>query len=410
MSFESKIAIRYIFTKRTFNFITVITSISILGITAGTAALIAVLSIFNGFQELTVKQIVGFDPHIRISPAKGNVFEYNNELKTKLGDLGGDVSIAPIIQGKVVAMHGETMQVFTLSGIGEDYYSFIDELKKSIIVGEINFHYGEHRRGLMIGSALADRLGVFAGDQVEIISPKMIESSLQSYSHPKGEKLYVAGVYQTNIKDNDLTSGFVISNIAESIFSMGNGEINNLDLRLTDFRKADYYAKQLEAKIGNEYKISTWKDINSDLYQVMQFEKMASFSIIGIIIMIAVFNVLSSLAMTVTEKKQDIAIFKAVGATNNFVRNIYLIEGSLIGFIGTFLGTSLGLAFVKGQEHFKWFTIDSNRYIIDAVPVSLEISDLVAIISFSMLLSFLATIYPARKASKTIVAEAIRGE
>ncbi len=410
MSAASKIAIRYIFSKRSFNFITVITSISILGIAAGTAALIAVLSIFNGFQELTVRQITGFDPHIRIVPTKGNIISNPSEITNLAGQIPIAHTAEPLIQSKVVATHSSNMQVFTLYGIGENYFSFINELKKSIIVGEFNFHYGEHRKGIMIGSALADRLGVFAGDVIELVSPKMIEASLQSYSYPKGEQLYVAGIFQTNIKDNDLTTGFVISNTAQNVFSMQNEQANCMDIRLEQFEKADTYASQLRSKLSKDYQVYTWKDLNSDLYQIMQFEKMASFSIIGIIIIIAVFNVLSSLAMTVTEKKQDIAIIKAIGATAKFIRNIYLIEGSLIGLIGTAIGTVAGLIFTFGQIHYKWFAIDGNRYIIDAVPVSVRTADVVLIILFSMFLSFLATIYPARKASKTVVAEAIRGE
>ncbi len=410
MSYEKKIALRYIFSKRSFNFITVITFISILGITVGTAALIAVMSIFNGFQEITVKQIVGFDPHIRITPSKGNILQDCDDILNEVSSSKEVSSIAPIVGGKAVGTNGSSLQVFNLVGLSDDYHDFIDEIRNSVMVGNFHFNYFGENNAIVIGIALADKLGVLTGDSIQLFSPILLESSLSTFSAPQGRWAYIAGIFQTNIKDYDLTIAFSHKDLASKIYLIGENKHTTIDLRLNDFSKSTEFANKLQKKIGDEYNVSTWIDLNRDLYNVMQFERLVSFSIIGIIILIAVFNVLSSLVMTVTEKTADIGLLKALGATNQTIRKIFLLEGIFIGSIGAFLGTALGVAFVYAQEHFKLFRIDNNRYIIDAIPVSLDYFDVALVLSFALILSFIATIYPAHRASKVIAVEAIRGD
>jgi lipoprotein-releasing system permease protein len=162
--------------------------------------------------------------------------------------------------------------------------------------------------------------------------------------------------------------------------------------------------------LQNDVKVLTWKELNKDLYNIMQMEKVAVFCVLSLILLIAIFNVFASLAMTVMEKKQEIAIFKAIGASDKFISKIYLYEGMFIGIIGTLIGLLIGILLVLGQDAFEWLKISSNTYLIDAIPVIINGYEIAIVCIFSLLLAFIATIYPAKKANQLIISQAIRSE
>ncbi|MEJ5244879.1 MAG: ABC transporter permease [Bacteroidota bacterium] len=410
MKVDNLISLRYIFPKHSFNFISYVTFLSILGIIIGNASLVAVQSIFNGFQELTLKQIVGIDPHLRIVPQKGNYINLNNINIEKIKAIKQIHYINPTVQSKVVAVHNSKMQVFNLNGLEPNSNLLNNELPKYIISGSLGIFNQLSEQTIFIGSALAERLQVSVGESIELFTPNDIESSLLAFSQPKGYTVTVGAIFNTNIKDYDLTVAFISSNDLKNLLSIPSNSVNSIDIFLDDFQKAEEEKAKLSNALPSEVKIQTWKELNSQLYSIMKFEKLVSFAIVGIIIIIAVFNLFASLSMTLTEKQQDIATLKALGANEKLIKKIFLKVGLLIGVISTFLGIMLGIVFVFVQSHYKWFKIDINRYIIDAIPVSLNAVDVLIVAFFSIFLCFLATIYPANQAVKINIAEELRND
>ncbi|MCX8054144.1 MAG: ABC transporter permease [Ignavibacteria bacterium] len=410
MKVDNLISLRYIFPKHSFNFISYVTFLSILGIIIGNASLVAVQSIFNGFQELTLKQIVGIDPHLRIVPQKGNYINLNNINIEKSKAIKQIHFINPTVQSKVVAVHNSKMQVFNLNGLEPNSNLLNNELPKYIISGSLGIFNQLSEQTIFIGSALAERLQVSVGESIELFTPNNIESSLLAFSQPKGYTVTVGAIFNTNIKDYDLTVAFISSNDLKILLSIPSNSVNSIDIFLDDFQKAEEVKAKLSNALPSEVKIQTWKELNSQLYSIMKFEKLVSFAIVGIIIIIAVFNLFASLSMTLTEKQQDIATLKALGANEKLIKKIFLKVGLLIGVISTFLGIMLGIVFVFVQSHYKWFKIDINRYIIDAIPVSLNAVDVLIVAFFSIFLCFLATIYPANQAVKINIAEELRND
>lgn len=409
MNLSLKIALRYIFTKRSFNFITVITLISTLGITVGVAVLIIVLSIFNGFRDLTEQQIVGFDPHVRIVPQDGAYIEDYQPLINMLDTVGGVKSYAAIFQRRVVAHKENSLHVFNLNSVLLENNDYFSSTNNSMVFGSFKVE-SEKMPGLTLGIALADRMMVMPNDTITLLSPDMIERSMRMYSRAKGIETVVKGIYQTNIKDFDIMYGFTSSEAAAKLFNLPKPPATSIDIRADNVDDAILLKNKIKKFLPDTYKLLTWQDLNKELYRIMRFERMSTFIILSLIVLLAVFNILASLAMTVVEKKPDIALLKALGATRKMIRNIFLLEGMVIGFLSTFAGTVLGLAFSYGQLHFKWLKIDGNKYIIDAIPISVNIYDVIVIAVMSLVLSLLATLYPSKRAQDINIVESIRPE
>ncbi len=410
MPVELIIAIRYIFTKRNFQFITIISFISIIGITVGVAALIIVMSIFNGFQELTERQLMGYDPHIRISPKDGNRLMNSDSIMQIINKNQNVILSSKLLSGKVVGINNNIVQVFNLQGIDKKSADFYSEVKSNIVAGKFKLTLEDETPGIIIGAGLAEKLKVMPGDSVKIVSPRIIESSISSFKPYQSINVVVTALFQTNIQDFDIRDGFVMMPTARKIFHTPGEIVSSIELKIKGTYKSYQIGDELKKSLKNEYKIETWQDLNNDLYKIMKFERIAAFLILSLIIILAVFNVLVSLTMTVVEKRSDISALKAMGANSKVIRNIFLAEGSFIGIISTLAGILLGLGFCYGQINFKWFAIDTNKYIIDAIPVSVNFNDVLIVAAVSLVLSTIATIYPSMRASNQDIIKGIRSE
>jgi lipoprotein-releasing system permease protein len=198
--------------------------------------------------------------------------------------------------------------------------------------------------------------------------------------------------------------------ISKKLLGINENVCSYIDITIINNNDLEAIYTKVSKLLKNDIKVLNWKELNKDLYDVMQLERVAVFCVLSLILLIAVFNVFASLAMTVMEKKQDIAILKSIGASNNFISQIYLLEGLLIGFIGTFLGLIIGVLLTFGQDTYKWIKISGTGYIIDAIPVNMINYEVAIICIFSIFLSFIATILPAKKSNQLIISQAIRGE
>jgi lipoprotein-releasing system permease protein len=445
ISLPLRIAFRYVFTLRSFHFITVISTISIIGIIVGVAALICVLSIFNGFKHFTERQLVSYDPHIRITTEKGVWLNNYDSIISKIKEIKSIKSIAPVLQSRVVARKGSNIQIVVVNGIKENNLQDFGGIARSMVYGNFLFIDNEIKSNfdgyqsnnflpISVGAGFADKLKLSIGDTITLNSLSSLEKSML-YMYGSSELSFIiTGIFQTNIKEYDEFNVYFDFNSASKLLDAPKNSTSSLDIRLNNLNEAENVSKEINkillnyhplppSNLGGDstlisppilgggrgwYNIQTWYDLHKTLYNIMQFERMSAFIILSLIIIMAVFNVLASLSMTVVEKQPDISVLKAIGSTNKLIQKIYLYEGIIIGIISTFLGALLGLGLCYGQLKYSWFTLDSAKYLIRAIPVLINKWDIVFICIFSLILSFIAAIYPARRAAEAEIISSLR--
>lgn len=408
MSVDRIIARRYLFSKRTIAFVNVISYISIIGVTIGVAALIVVLSVFNGFGSLVTSLLVSFDPHLRIESVKRTDASNYDRLVQYLQSQDQVTGFAPFVEGKALVVSRGITRVINIRGVDPDRIGKVSGLKDKIVLGSANLE-GADENGIVLGMALADRLGSVVGDTISIVSPSGVEIALLQMGQPLIRRFRVAGIYETNNKDYDSYYAYVNLEAGQTLFGLKK-QIDGFEVRFTDLSYADPFKTKLEKQFGKEFRIMTWFDLHRELYTVMQIERWSAYLILCLIIAVASFNLLGSLTMTVIEKRRDIGILKTMGITNKIVARIFLLQGLVVGVVGALLGTAIGLGVVYVQKHYHLFPLDPTVYIISAIPVEVRWLDLVFVTFAAIVLCLLASRYPAKRAAHLVPVEAIRWE
>lgn len=409
MNFETFIAKRYLASKHKINFITIISFISIVGISVGVAALIVVLSVFNGFGSLVTGYLMSLEPHLRISAISEEGEKQIIHLDELLKNQDHIKYLSPYIEGKVLAYNKGFTQVLNLKGISEQSVNSIYMLNENIIDGDDNFLVKGTSK-ILVGIQLADKLQVMTGDTLVLISPSNIEQAITQLSIPLSKKVDVAGIFSS--RNNDYDAGYIFCSlkVAQYLFGYKNN-FQGYDIRLDDIGNSESVKKILEAKLDqNNFSVNTWYDFHQELYLVMQVERWTAYIILSLIIAVATFNILGSLSMSVIEKKRDIGILRSMGVTEKSVLKIFMFEGLLIGFIGTILGIIIGYLICYLQIKYNIYPLDPSQYKIDSLPIELRYSDFFFISGASMILSFLASLYPAKRAAKVNPISAIKWE
>jgi len=403
--FEFFIARKYLKSKHKINFITIISMLSTLGITIGVAALIIILSVFNGFSSLVKSILVNVDPHIRIVETT-KTFLGDDSLTSLISGQEQVSSYSQYVEGKVVLLKNKSSKIVILKGVDENAVWGMDE---KVIFGDYNLSSAGNSPNIIIGLPAALELSSRVNDTLLTISFNNLENIVTNFSFPRTKPLRVAGIFETNNKEYDNSYIFTSLKYAQNILGMGN-RITGYELRLNEINEADEVKQNLQNKLGEGYTVYTWFDLHKDLYSVMLIERWSAYIILSLIIAVATFNILGSLTMTVIEKKKDIGVLRSLGVSDKSVLRIFMFEGILVGTIGTFIGLILGLIIVFLQMEFNFYPLDPTKYIIDAMPVVLRLSDILVVAGMSMLLTFLASLYPARRAVKLGVLDAIRWE
>jgi len=408
MSFEQSIAFRYLVSKRQLGLVTLISAISVVGVTIGVAALVIVLSVFNGFSGLVTSILVNFDPHIRVeNPRQVDAAAYEPlvSFAESRGELQG---ISKFAIGKAVVVSRNLNRVINVKGIEVGKIAAVSGLKERLVLGSLDLS-GAHKSGIVLGMTLADRMGAVIGDTVSVVSLAGSEVALLQLGQPLIRRFHVVGIYESNNKDYDSYYAFVNLEAAQSLFGMST-RISGVELRLRSISQSESFKQQLGSKFGDQFRILTWYDLHRDLYSVMKIERWMAYIILCLIIGVASFNLLGSLTMSVVEKMRDIGILKSMGATNKSIIKIFMFEGVLVGVLGSMLGLLLGLAVVWMQDHYHLFPLDPTVYIIPAIPVEVHILDLIIVAITALGLCSIAALYPARRAASFIPVEAIRWE
>jgi lipoprotein-releasing system permease protein len=393
-------------SRRSVNFITIISGISLLGIAVGVAALICVMSIFNGFRDLLQTMLIGYDPHIRITAtANPKTHQPDSMLLSKIRSHPEVQAASTILQGRIVFIKGANSQVFMLNGVNPTEIGQVSGVKEAVNFGVFDISKRDAYYRVVLGTGVADKLRAMPGDTLTLISPLEIEQAAAGFYRPSGVTAIVSGIFQSNAKEYDQFYCYGSQELGRKLFS---SKFYFIDVRLHQLESVQSFAQTLKTIVPQSATIETWFDLHKELYGIMQFERMVSFSIISIIVLVAVFNILASLTMTVVQKRHDIALLKAIGATDRLIRTIFLTEGILIGIVAVGSGIIIGLGLCYGQQHFGWFGLDRSKYIISAIPVSVYSSDVIMVCIVALLLCFGATLYPARRAARTTISQSLR--
>lgn len=418
MGFEYFLAKRYAFSKKRENFITIISVLSMLGITVGTAALIAVLSVFNGFSSLVTDLLLVFDPHVRITASpRSNLTEDQQKLRGQISDyhdLTKQVSflndarlITPIVQGKCVLVHYTLPRVAVLIGIPMKDASSIPGLSRSVIAGQLKLDEGS----IILGQQLAETLAIIVGDTIEVVSPLGLEKILTEPVMPKTKRLIVQGVFAANNKEYDALNAYTSIETARELFDVPPNGATSLDIRLSNIDQSIPVQKLLAKRLdSNMYTVNSWYDLHTDLYSIMEMERWVAYIILFLIVGVACFNIFSSLTLTVFEKQKDIALLRALGTSEAGIRKIFLLQGTLVGTVGTLAGCLIGLAVVWTQDVYGWYALAAQAYIVSALPVELRPSDFVFVAIGSIGLATVGALIPARRAARIKPAQSLRYE
>ncbi len=409
MNFENFIARRYLVSKHKVNFITIISILSICGITIGVAALIVVLSVFNGFGSLVTSFLINFDPHVRVEILNPDNESASSILDSVLNKNPNVKKYSPYVSGKILVYRDGLFQVVNLKGIdisGENIY----DIEKSLLFGKYSIGQKGSTPEMILGLHLADKLQSLIGDTVTIISPAGIEKAITQFSVVKRQQFILSGIYSTTNNVYDDSYIFTSLKNAQQVLGYKN-HVQGYDIMLKNIDESFDVKTELQKKLPqDQYKVETWYDFHRDLYSVMQIERWTAYIILCLIIAVASFNILGSLSMSVIEKKRDIGILNSMGAQQKSILKIFMYEGILIGIIGTITGLMLGYFICFLQLKFNIYPLDPTQYKIDSLPLQLKLSDFFYVSGASLLLTSLASLFPAKRAAKINTIEAIKWE
>lgn len=403
------IAGRYLFAKHRINFITIISYISVTGITMGVAALIIVLGVFNGFGNLIKSFLINFEPHLKIEAVSENGVRNIEDLRKEISGVTGGYYFSPFAEGKVLVFNGRMNRVVNLKGINPEDGSRTWGLKNSVFSGGY-INPAAETPEVLIGILLADRLFARPGDTLTIVSPSGIEGVAAGVAPPKYRKFVVAGLFNANSNDYDGDYIFGPIDDVSSLLGYSTG-FQGYEMRFDDVSEANEYKAKLESILSkDDYAVSTWYDLHKELFSVMQIERWVAYALLTMIILVATFNILASLTMSITEKKRDIGILRAMGLSDKAVMRIFMYQGLLTGLFGIAAGFILAGVVYYLQTTYKLYPLDPMRFRIDAIPMELSMSDFITVGIAAIILSVFSAVYPALRAAKIDPLKAIRWE
>lgn len=405
--FELQIALRYLLAKRKQAFISVISSISTLGVTVGVMAVIIALAIMTGLQQELRDRIVGANPHVYVWSRIG-IADYHKEVE-KLRRTPHVMGAAPAVLGRALISAQNNREAIQIKGIDPALEPMVTDLKTAMLTGSIDGLVSNNEDtipGVLLGKDLAASLGVTLGDSVLITTPEGILTPSGRVPYPR--RLRVAGTFSLGLYEFDTTMGFVTLETAERLFAKDSADL--IQLRVDDIWAAAEIARSLQQQLGESYTTQDWSSMNRQLFSALLLEKIAVSLAIGLIVMVAALNIIASLILLVMEKNRDIAILKTMGASARSVTVIFMLQGLIIGLAGTLAGGALGVSISRILDRYQLIRVPVDVYQISHLPFTVLPRDFVVVVSVAVLVCFFATIYPSRQAARLDPAQALRYE
>lgn len=409
---ERKIAFRYLKSRRSEGFISVIAGFSFVGIALGVATLIVVMAVMNGFRVEITKKILGLGGHISIASYEKGIENFDNVAEGLYG-IKGIIAVSPIVSGQAMATTKYATSGAMVKGI-----RLSDLLKRNMIANNIvdgNIQDFAEPNTIIIGRQFSANMGIGVGDGLTLLSPEGNASAIGTL--PRMKKYKVVAIFNSGMYEYDSSILFMPLEDAQILFRYKD-TVSNLEIFTTNPDNSNLVTANIYDKTGGIFRIDDWQTMNASLFNALKVERSVMFLILTLIVFIAAFNIISSLIMLVNDKGKDIAIMRTMGATRGMILRIFFLCGSSIGVIGTLLGLLLGVGFAENIEPIRAFLeslvgvrlFDPVVYFLSELPADLQTADVIKAVSVGIIFSFLATIYPAWKASKQNPAEALRYE
>ncbi len=410
-AFEWMMAMRYLRARRQEGFISVIAWFSLLGIALGVATLIIVMSVMNGFRQELLTRILGINGHLSLYGVSAQLTDFD-AVADKTRAVPGVIGVTPLIEGQVMATARGVAQGAMVRGLRT-----ADLTRRTIVADNIKDGSLDKFNGnsVVIGARLASRLGLTVGDRVTLISPKGNVTAFGTV--PRVRAYRIAATFQIGMYEYESSFIFLPLKAAQVYFRLADA-VTNLEVFVEDPDRARDLGQAVLAALGGKGRIHDWQQANASFFNAIQVERNVMFLILTLIIVVAAFNIISSMIMLVKDKGKDIAILRTMGATRATILRIFFLAGASIGVIGTLAGFGLGLAFAENIETIRqWIQgltgtelFAAEIYFLSQLPAVVDPSEVVAVVLMGLGLSFLATLYPAWRAARTDPAEALRYE
>lgn len=403
MSFETFIGGRYLRAKQKQTFISLITFLSVAGVTLGVMALIVVIAVMAGFESDLKGRILGIESHLVITPQDGPVPDYRRVL-TAIGATQGVQAATPFVSTQIMLRSASSATGAVLRGIDPDTAEgVISGVDSRLLAAPED---GSALPGILLGRELARNLGVFNNDTIYLVAPRGMLSPIGHV--PAMRRFQVKGLFATGMYEYDGSLAFISLAEGQKLLRLDPAAASGVELRVADIYAVKKIAARILQTLGPAYASRDWMEKNQNLFAALKLEKTVMFIILTLIVLVAAFNIASSLIMMVIEKAKDIAILKAMGATHQSIRKIFVFKGMMIGAVGTLLGVAFGFGLCFLLERYKFIELPGDVYYITTLPVRLEGIDVVLIALAALAICFLATLYPARRASRLNPVEALR--
>ena len=406
MPFELQVALRYLLAKRRQVFISVISLVSTLGVTVGVMALVIALALMTGLQGELQARILGAAAHIYVYKP-GGITDYRAEVE-KLRAVPGVIGAAPAVLGKAM-ISGLSDDFVGLKGIDPAMEASVTDIGSAMKEGSLEKlapPTEDDLPGIVLGQDLAKKIGAKLGDSVRLTSPSGSLSPMGVM--PRMRRFTVTGVFRMGLWEIDAGTGMV--DLDRGMLLAGTDRIEHIELKLTNAYDAPALADRIADQFGPDYVTTDWTDINQELYSALMLEKIGMGIGIGLIVAVAALNIVASLILLVMEKTRDIAILKTMGASSRSITLIFLLQGTIIGVIGTIIGAVSGATAAYVLDRYRLITIPSDIYQVSYLPFKLVPGDFAAVVIGAIVVCFLATLYPSRQAARLDPAQALRYE
>jgi lipoprotein-releasing system permease protein len=407
--FELHIALRYLTAKRKQAFISVISLISTLGVTVGVMAVVIALAVMTGLQGELRDRILGSNAHIYVSKSDGGIVDYQAEA-AKLAAVPHVVGAAPAIIGKALINASRAEDFISIKGIDPRLEPQVTDIKTALLQGSLDAldakpgasEFG----GILLGKDLATALGVGVGDSVTLLTP---QGTLTPFGlAPRQRRLRVAGTFSLGLYEFDSTFGFVSIDVAKRL--LDRDQVDYIQLRVDDIYRAPEIAREIMDRLGSRYFAQDWAQMNRQLFSALWLEKIAVSLAIGLIVVVAALNIVTSLILLVMEKNRDIAILKTMGTSARSVTLIFIMQGLIIGLVGTTVGGAAGVIVSRLLDTYQVIRVPVDVYQVSHLPFKVLPLDFTLVVVTAVLVCFVATIYPSRQAAKLDPAQALRYE
>ncbi|MBW1679281.1 MAG: lipoprotein-releasing ABC transporter permease subunit [Deltaproteobacteria bacterium] len=424
MGFELFIGFRYLKAKRKQAFLSVITVFSILSVAIGVMTLITVLGVMSGFENDLKEKILGTNGHIRVFKSARGIEDYPS-VASRVAQVSGVQATTPFVYTEAMLSAESNVSGIILLGIDPDTITTVTNLEQTLIQGKLDKLLTSHLSnmkpgspnlpGILIGKELAKNLGLFYLDEVTVISPLGEQTPMGMV--PKMKKFRVVGIFESGMYEYDTKWTYISIPSAQQFFQMGD-TVTGIEIKVDNAYQAHTIAKNIQQRLGIFYQTRDWMEMNKNLFSALRMEKIIMFIILILIILVAAFGIISILIMVVMEKTADIAILKTMGARARSIMGIFMIDGLVVGILGTLLGTIGGLLLGKNiqvvaewlEKMFGLKLFPPDVYYIDKIPYQVKVEDIAVIILITITISFLATVFPSWQASRLDPAEALRYE